>query len=128
MSNLESSNPVSHANGGAPEPFCWGVVATNDKQERWLVEWYESEALAKAMCSVIKAHPHETYSVEPLCLGSTLSSLRAEYAALKTENAKLWNTLSMTRDDVFVGWGDVELLDPTLERLDATLNAGARDP
>lgn len=46
-----------------------------------------------------------------------LGEARAEGERLRTENAKLWNCLSLTRDDVFIGWADPELIDPTLGQM-----------
>lgn len=79
-------NPSNPSSSSGIAPFCWAVVATNEKHERWLVEWYESEALAKAACSVIKAYPHETYAVEAMHLGSSLARLQEERSpVLKVE-------------------------------------------
>lgn len=83
MSKLESSpsNPVSHASGEADTPFCWVIVATGNHGE-WIVDICASESEADGvLASRGSGYAGVTYRKEPLCLGSTLSSLRAEHDA-----------------------------------------------
>lgn len=89
MSNLESSNPVSHASGEADTPFCWVIVATGWHGE-WIADTCDSESEADGvLASRGSGYSGATYRKEPLCLGSTLSSLRAEHDALKAKVKEL---------------------------------------